>query len=463
MTNSEFLDEARIFVAAGKGGDGAVHFRREKYVPMGGPDGGDGGDGGSVILEADPSLNTLYSFRFRRRFVAEPGAPGTGNKRHGKQAAEVIVRVPPGTTVIDADTSQVLYDLAGPGERKTLARGGKGGLGNSHFATSTRQAPAFAEKGQPGEERWVQLELKLVADVGLVGLPNAGKSTLLSSMSAAHPKIADYPFTTLSPNLGVVAVDDFSFVMADIPGLIEGAHAGRGLGDQFLRHIERSRVLVHVVDAFNSEPIAAFDEVTRELRLYDPALADKPRIVALNKVDLPDARTNASSIARELERRGFRVFPISGVTHEGIPALITAIRSTLEGLGHRDVNGARESESEDGYVFTVRDDPHRFTIGRKRGRFTVEGETVERIVSMTDMESEEGVERLQRQLKRLGVLQGLEREGIRAGNLVTVGPFELIWAGELEERLTARAGQRGPGSRRRTVQETRAYREHRRE
>jgi GTPase len=453
--SSDFFDEARIVALAGKGGDGSVHFRREKYVPLGGPDGGDGGNGGSVVLQADSSLNTLHSFRFKRRFEALAGAAGSANRRHGKQASDVVVKVPAGTVVQDGETGQIIADLSRSGASHTVAHGGKGGAGNSHFATSTRQAPDFAEIGEPGEERSLRLELKLVADVGLVGLPNAGKSTLLASMSAAWPKIAGYPFTTLTPNLGVVALEEYSFVAADIPGLIEGAHSGHGLGDRFLRHVERTRVLLRVVDGSSPHVMKDFDQVTQELRQYDPALLEKPQIVALTKMDLTDAQKRAATAARRLTARGLDVFKVSGVTHEGMPALLTALRVTLEELGARE----DEREEEAAFVYTVRPDPDRFTIERKRATFHVHGRTVERMVSMTDMDSPDGMDRLQRQLKRIGVLQALEREGIRAGALVRIGSHELTWAGELEPGLARPDGaQITPGSHRRSRTGTRASR-----
>lgn len=460
MASSDFLDEARIHVASGKGGDGAVHFRREKFVPLGGPDGGDGGNGGSIILQAETALNTLHAFRHRRHFVADPGAPGGRNRRHGKSAPDVIVDVPVGTVIHDDETNAIIGDLGRARDQIALAKGGKGGLGNSHFATSRRQAPNFAEKGEPGQERWFRLELKLVADVGLVGLPNAGKSTLLASMSAARPKIADYPFTTLSPNLGVVAVDDYSFVMADIPGLIEGAHAGRGMGDTFLRHVERTRLLVRVLDGSAADPIVDFDEAGEELRLYRSDLLSRPQIVAMNKMDLPDAQARFQEVSRVLQSRGLDVYAISAVTGEGLKTLVAALRQNLERLGQREDHTSQSENHE--FVFGPRDRPHELTIERKRSTFSVHGAHVERLVGMTDFESQEAIEHLQRRLKRLGLFQALEREGVRAGNKVRIGAYELIWEGELEQSLSTPAGQKGSGSRRRNGRGTGAYPERRR-
>lgn len=323
-----FVDTAEIYVKAGDGGRGAVSFRREKYVPAGGPDGGDGGDGGNVIVQADGSMHTLMDLRHKRHYRAENGQPGAGANKHGRNGANEVIRVPPGTVVRDAATGEVLADLVSPGQSAIVARGGKGGRGNARFATPTRQAPRFAQPGTPGEERWLELELKLLADVGLVGLPNVGKSTLISRISAARPKIADYPFTTLVPNLGVVdAGDGKSFVVADIPGLIEGAHAGAGLGHEFLRHVERTRVLVHVLDlaALDRDPVRDFEVVERELRLYSPELTARPTLVAANKIDVPQGRSRLDRVQEALGSRGLRIYAISAVTGEGVRELVSAM------------------------------------------------------------------------------------------------------------------------------------------
>jgi GTP-binding protein len=456
---TDFLDQAEIYAAGGGGGDGFVHFRREKYVPMGGPDGGDGGHGGNVMLRADTGLNTLYKFRFQRRFVAPAGMPGSRSRRHGKKADDVVVTVPVGTTVLDSASAEVLADLAHEGDEYVVARGGKGGLGNMHFATSTRQAPAFAEKGEPGRERTVRLELKLVADVGFVGLPNAGKSTLLASISAARPKIADYPFTTLTPNLGVVAIDDFSFVAADIPGLIEGAHDGVGLGDEFLRHIERSGILLRVVDGSSHDPLADLDQVAAELKAYDPQLLERPQLVAITKMDLPDARGRRETTLEEMRTRGFEGFPISAVTHEGIDRLLSGVRVRLEEQQPARQTGGASAEEIEEYVFRERTEPEDFTVVRKRATFYVQGDDVERVVNMTDFDSTEALEHLQRRLRRMGVFTALEREGVRAGSRVMIGELEMTWEGEIERSLDVRpSAQKGSGSRRRTAKETHAYR-----
>ncbi len=344
----KFVDEVHIHVKAGDGGDGAIAWRREKFIPRGGPAGGDGGDGGDVVLVVDPQLATLLDYRYVREHRARSGEHGRGSDQNGHNGAALELRVPPGTVVTDAGSGEVLGDLSEPGQRLVVAKGGRGGLGNMNFATSTNQAPRHAEPGTPGEERDLVLELKLLADVGIVGFPNAGKSTLISRISRARPKIADYPFTTLTPNLGVVGWrGERSFVVADIPGLIEGAHAGAGLGHQFLRHVERCRVLIHLVDGAPQEegrsPRADLDAIDRELALHSPALAEKPQIVAVNKIDVPEARAGAAALKRALARRkkGPReVHPISAVTGEGLDALLDAVAARLFGAQGRGRGGA---------------------------------------------------------------------------------------------------------------------------
>jgi GTP-binding protein len=336
----KFVDQVRIFVKAGDGGNGCVAFRREKFVERGGPSGGDGGRGGSVILEADPQLTTLLDFRYQKHHRAPDGQHGMGSDCNGKNGDDLILRVPVGTLVkrADAENGEVLADLSRPGQRFVAARGGRGGLGNMNFATSTRQAPRFAQDGKPGEEATLVLELKLLADVGLIGYPNAGKSTFISRISRARPKIADYPFTTLVPNLGVVGYRDRrSFVVADIPGLIEGASEGQGLGHQFLRHVERCRVLVHLVDlsagAEGRVPVKDFDTINEELKKYSPLLADKPQIVVANKLDLPEAREALPAFEAAMRQRGIRVLPMSGATGEGSQAVLDACAEVLFGGG----------------------------------------------------------------------------------------------------------------------------------
>lgn len=329
----KFVDEVRIYAKSGDGGKGSVHFLREKYRPKGGPDGGDGGKGGDVVFVADPNLGTLLDLRYQPRHVADSGEAGRGKKQHGSDAEDHVIRVPVGTQVYDADTGELLHDLATEGERWIALPGGKGGLGNAHFATPTNQAPRYAQPGIPGQERNFRLELKLLADVGLVGYPNAGKSTLLSRISAARPKIADYPFTTLTPNLGVVrAGSERSFVVADIPGLIEGASEGVGLGIRFLRHVERTALFLHVIDFADPAeggPWSRFLKVESELLQYKKEMGEIPAMVAANKMDLPDARENLESLKERFAKRGLDVFPISGVTGEGIDALLNALASRV--------------------------------------------------------------------------------------------------------------------------------------
>ncbi len=328
----QFIDEAEVLAKAGDGGPGAVAFRREKFVPRGGPAGGDGGNGGDIVLETDERLTTLLDFRFKREYRARNGEPGRGRDQNGHAASEMVLKVPPGTLVRDAASGEVLADLRETGRRWVLAKGGRGGLGNMNFATPTLQAPRFAQPGTEGEEKRVRLELRLLADVGLVGFPNAGKSTLVSRLSRARPKIADYPFTTLQPHLGVVQYKDGrSFVLSDLPGLIEGAHRGAGLGHRFLKHMARCRTIIHLVDASQERDLAAdFDAINRELELFDPALGRKPQVVAANKIDVPEGRERAGDLRRELKRRKIDVHLVSGATGEGIEELLDAVVRALD-------------------------------------------------------------------------------------------------------------------------------------
>jgi GTP-binding protein len=333
----KFIDEAKIFVKGGDGGRGCVSFRREKYVPRGGPDGGDGGKGGDVVITASRSHHTLLDMKFNQHHVAERGAHGEGSNRTGRSGRDMEILVPVGTVIRDAETGEALADLTAEGEKCIAARGGIGGRGNARFATPTRRAPRYADAGKTGEEHWVQLELKLLADVGIIGLPNVGKSTLISRVSAARPRIADYPFTTLVPNLGVVRYhEDLSFVIADIPGLIEGAHAGTGLGTRFLRHIERTTLLLHMIDISREPPAKAwknFEAVNRELALYGARLKEKPQIVALSKTDLPDTREKMQKVIDSFRKKGIKMFPVSAVTGEGIKALMAEIVKKLADRG----------------------------------------------------------------------------------------------------------------------------------
>ncbi len=427
-----FFDEVTIDVKAGDGGNGVVAFRREKYVPFGGPSGGSGGRGGDVILVVDPHLNTLIGFRRRKRFEAERGQHGSGKDQNGRAGEDAIVRVPPGTVVRDARTGELLADLVAPGQEIVVARGGRGGRGNAAFASSTNQAPRFSERGEKGEERRLRLELKLIADVGIIGEPNAGKSTFLASVTAARPKIADYPFTTLTPNLGVALIDDRALVLADIPGLIEGAHAGAGLGDRFLRHIERTRLLIHLLDGSKENPAADFEAINRELREFNPALADKPQLVGFNKMDLPAAQEQLPRVREELSSRGIEVFPISAATGEGVRDLLSRAVQLLDVLPR-----VEQIAEEAMPVFRPEPDENAFEISRRsvtlRGGkqahiYRLTGKRVERVAAMTDWSQEEGVARAHRILQAMGVNDALRAAGIQEGDLVEIGQAELEWS-----------------------------------
>jgi len=429
-------DHTKIYVKAGNGGDGSIHFRREKYVPFGGPDGGDGGRGGSIYIDATSNLNTLLEYRYRQHFKAGSGGHGAGQKKHGAKGEDLVLRVPRGTVIHDAGTNELIADLVDDGQRVMAARGGRGGLGNVHFATATHQAPREAQKGEPGEERWLLFELRLIADVGLVGYPNAGKSTLLSVVSAARPKIADYPFTTLSPNLGVVSIgqpgsgDEASFVLADIPGLIEGAAQGVGLGYEFLRHIQRTRLLIHMLDGASIErdPWRDFQAINQELREYDEHLATRPQIVVLNKMDLPEAQERWPGLKAKAKAAGYPAFAISAVTHQGVDELVqyTAQRLQEMQLEEAERMVTQPITGMEGPV--LRPQPEdAFSITREKGVFIVKGKRVERAVNMTNLESEESMDRLQVTLAKMGVTNALEEAGVQVGDKVRFGKVELLW------------------------------------
>lgn len=422
-----FVDKVKILVKGGDGGNGGVSFRREKYVPEGGPDGGDGGRGGEVILQVDEGLRTLMDFRYQRHFKAENGEHGAGRNQSGRNGADLIARVPPGTIVIDDATGEVIADLTEHGELAVVAEGGQGGRGNARFATSTRQVPRLAEKGVPGQERWIWLELKLLADVGLVGMPNAGKSTLLSRVSAARPKIADYPFTTLVPNLGVVSLPDGrSFVMADIPGLIEGAHAGVGLGHDFLRHIERTKVLIHVVDLSGQEgrdPWDDFHVIQEELRAYNQELARRPTVIAANKADLPDAQVYLEFFREKLADTGFPIFPISAVTGAGLDELLYHVVDRIE-EAEREERLTRQAAPAVEKIYRF-EDPNRFEITEEEGVWVVTGRNIERLAVITDFQNEEALRRFQRVMQKMGVNAALRQAGARDGDTVRIGRVTL--------------------------------------
>ncbi len=420
----QFIDEAEIEVAAGDGGNGIVAWRREKYVPKGGPAGGDGGQGGSIYLEATPELSTLVEFRFRRSFSAESGKAGGTSKKSGRSGTDLTIAVPVGTLVYrrlgDAPEA-LLADLAQAGTRLVVAKGGRGGLGNQHFATSVRQAPRFAEHGEPGERAHLRLELRLLADCGIIGVPNAGKSTLLSVVSSARPKIADYPFTTLEPQLGVVRIsDEESFVMVDVPGLVEGAHEGTGLGDLFLKHVERTRVLLHLLDGSKPLPeiLADKDVIDAELVAWNPRLIDKPVLVVLNKLDLPNARESLP----ELRLRFPQLHAISAATHAGVRELMLDVWRAIESAPMPEIVAQEPVRIE------LRD-PDAFTIERgDGGEFVVAGERIERLAAMTDFDTDEGMARFERVLGKMGVEKRLAELGAEPGDTVRIGAYEFTYS-----------------------------------
>lgn len=406
-----FVDEAKIKVMAGGGGNGAVAFQRQPFQPKGGPDGGDGGDGGSVILLADTSVGTLLDIRDHPHITADRGGHGEGKRRHGKRGADRKVRVPVGTVVYDDDV--LLADLASAGDEFVAAKGGKGGRGNAQFASPTRRAPAFSEKGEPGEDRWLRLELRLLADIGLVGFPNAGKSTLISVVSSAKPKIADYPFTTLVPNLGVVKHGDSSFVVADIPGILPGASQGKGLGHQFLRHVRRAALLLFMVDlaAEDRDPAKDVEILSAELEAFDPALAARPRLIAVTKIDAFPGRLE------EVQGKLGHVFPISAVTGAGMPELLRAMAAGIE-------RSRSDTPAAIGYVrHVVREEP--LSVVREDNAWRVRGKRAERAVETTDMSNDESVERLQRRLIAIGVERLLEESGAKRGDDVRIADIEF--------------------------------------
>jgi GTP-binding protein len=438
------VDTARISVKAGNGGNGSASFRREKYIPRGGPDGGDGGRGGDVVLRVVPNLNTLLPFQYVHLYKAEGGGNGASRNKTGRKGKDVIVKVPPGTVVFLDESGEQIADLTEPGEEFVVARGGRGGLGNIHFKSSTRQAPRVAELGEPGEERWLRLELRLIADVGLVGLPNAGKSTLLSTVTRATPKIADYPFTTLQPNLGVVEVGGpggQAFAMADIPGLIEGAAGGAGLGHEFLRHVRRTKVLIHVLDASGGlegrDPVEDFQTINAELKTFDPEMHDKPMFIALNKVDLQEARDNLDGLHRWLTDHGYaHIHEISAATGQGTAELMEAVATELREIAEREADTRRRDEQAPRRrVYTLGDvDEKAWSVERiSRRHFRVSGVGIERFTRMTNFDVPDSVDRFQRVLDRSGIQAELEAQGIRDGDIVHIAELEMPWGDYDEE------------------------------
>lgn len=420
-----FTDKAKIFIKAGKGGNGAISFHREKYVAAGGPDGGDGGKGGNVIFKVELGMTTLMDFRYKRKYVAENGADGSGKRQKGKKGADIIIKVPQGTVIRDAESNRIIADLSNPEKEFVLARGGNGGWGNAHFATAVRQTPNFAKNGQAGDEREIFLELKLLADVGLVGFPNVGKSTLLSMTTKADPKIANYHFTTLEPNLGVVDLGDSrSFVLADIPGIIEGASEGVGLGHEFLRHIERTRILIHVVDVSGIEgrnPIEDFDIINAELANYDMALEERPQIVAANKTDIIQDNEAYENFLAEMKKRGIEVFELSAATNKGVSELmnrtyeeLTKLPPIIEFEPEMDIDEEYEIKDEKGYE-----------IKRENEAFVITGSWIEAVGGSVNFSDNESLQYFQRALLNRGVIEDLINMGIKEGQTVRIGDLEF--------------------------------------
>lgn len=419
-----FADRARIFVRSGKGGDGHVSFRREKYVPAGGPDGGDGGRGGDVIFEVDEGLNTLIDFRNVRKYKAEDGEPGGKRNCRGKDGQDIIIKVPQGTVIKEAQSGQVIVDMSGDNRRVVLLNGGKGGNGNQHYATSTMQAPKYAQPGQPAKELELFLELKVIADVGLVGFPNVGKSTFLARVTNARPKIANYHFTTINPNLGVVDLEGTKgFVIADIPGLIEGASEGVGLGHEFLRHIERTKVIIHIVDAAGTEgrdPVADIYAINKELEAYNPDIAKRPQVIAANKIDAIYAGEEENPVERirkEFEPKGISVFPISAVSGEGVRELLYHVNTMLENLDTQ-VTVFEQEFFPELSAFKDSDEPYTVEYNQEDDEYVVEGPRIEKMLGYTNLDSEKGFTFFQNFLKESGILEQLEELGIQDGDTV---------------------------------------------
>ncbi len=417
-----FVDTANVTISAGKGGDGVVSFRHEKYVDKGGPDGGDGGNGGNVIFKASRNQNTLAAFRYQKLISAQDGQPGAKRRKHGRSGKDELVKVPVGTTILD-ENNTVIADLIVDGQEVVVAHGGKGGYGNAHFVSSTRQAPRVAEKGEQGESFAARLELKMIADVGLVGLPNAGKSTFLASVSNAKPEIANYPFTTLTPNLGVVDIDGESLLIADIPGLISGASKGKGLGDEFLRHVERTKVLLHLIDVYNDDLQQAYETIQTELASYDVDLTDKPQIIALTKCEGLDDDMIADRIKelKSLVGKDIELTAISSHSKQNIQQLLRTLKKVINSL---DDTETIDEEEEALPVLTIKEDDG-WSVTKKGKRFTVTGKKIERFAARTDFENPHGIQRLRDIMKKMGIMHELERQGAEAGNTIEISGQKL--------------------------------------
>lgn len=420
-----FIDTAKIFIKSGNGGNGSVSFRREKYVPLGGPDGGDGGNGGSIILRVEPNMTTLLDFSYNRKFIADDGGKGEGSKCYGKDGEDLIIDVPMGTVIRDVETDKIMCDLSHAGDTYVVCKGGKGGKGNAKFCTPTRQAPSFAEPGMPGEERWIKLELKLLADVGLLGFPNVGKSTLLSVVSKARPKIANYHFTTLKPNLGVVSLKGIqNFVIADIPGIIEGAAEGVGLGLDFLKHIERTRLLIHVVDISGLEgrdPIEDFKKINEELKKYSIKLWDRPQIIAANKTDMLFDEEVFESFKKQLNEMGYnKVFKISAATNQGVDELMKEAAEMLSHIPVQELeisNDERFVPEEKRFTYTIREE--------EEGIFVVEGSFVDRLLNSVNVNDPDSLRYFHKVLRNKGVLDELKAMGVQDGDTIRLNDFEF--------------------------------------
>ncbi|QNO13593.1 GTPase ObgE [Alkalicella caledoniensis] len=417
-----FVDKTKIYVKAGDGGHGAATFRREKYVAYGGPDGGDGGTGGSIIFRADPNINTLIDFRFKRKHKAENGVNGARKKCHGRRGENLVLNIPVGTIVREAQTGHLIADLSEEGQEEIIVKGGRGGRGNARFVNSVRQAPTIAERGEPGVEIEVLLELKLLADVGLVGFPNVGKSTFLSKVTKAEPKIGNYHFTTIHPNLGVAKAKDKSFVIADIPGLIEGAHEGAGLGLQFLRHIERTRMLLHVIDISGSEnrdPYEDFTSINNELKMYNEKLAELPQVIVANKIDLLEDSTQVIEEFKAKINNQYEIFPLSAATKEGIEDLLNYLATKLETIPKVEI-----FKAEDFKVYKPEPEEE-FTISKDNEVFVVHGKNIEKLVAMTNFDNTDSVLRFQRIFRKIGIEDALRQKGVKEGDTVRILDMEF--------------------------------------
>ncbi|NTU56964.1 MAG: GTPase ObgE [Anaerolineales bacterium] len=418
-----FTDQVEIHVRSGKGGDGMVHFHREKFITHGGPDGGDGGKGGDVVFEVKSTLNTLSAFRQNQKFKAEDGIRGGPSQMSGRYGKDLVLPVPPGTIIFDADTGELIGDLTDPGQRLMVCKGGRGGRGNQHFATSRNQAPRTAEKGEPYEEKRIRLELKLIADIGLIGVPNAGKSTLLTVLTNAKPKIAPYPFTTLEPNLGVAEIDvNTTVVLADIPGLIEGASHGAGLGHDFLRHVQRTRVLIHILDGLSEDPIADYSQINTELSLFDPNLGKKPQIVALNKIDQPDVQEKLADLQKKFKKKKVEFMTISALARTNTRELLVKAYQTLQDAPMPELVEMPVP------VYKPKEDPREFEIIREgENEWRITGVAIERAAKMTYWEHDGSLRRFQKIMDALGIKDALRRAGVQDGDTVSIDEFELEW------------------------------------